>query len=69
MASFGGKRLEGEGCLMGCLLHRVGGREGPMKATKLEDRKREVNLGRFLGGEGIPSGAGMVSRSLLAAKG
>lgn len=40
-----------------------------MKATKLEDRKREVNLGRFLGGEGIPSGAGMVSRSLLAAKG
>ena len=36
-----------------------------MKVIKLEDRKREVNLGSLPRGEGIPTGAWMVSRSLL----
>ena len=36
-----------------------------MKVIKLEDRKRDVILGNFPRKEGIPTGAWLVSRSLL----
>lgn len=40
-----------------------------MKVIKLEDRKRDVNLGNFPRKEGIPTGSWLVSRSLLVCGG